>query len=215
MSQPTDMREIQRRTYRLVQFEDGLWDLMLGTIFLFLAIYPISRELLGPAVNMGFFLGLLALLVALNLMLRNRLSVPRIGYAVPKRPASMRAVKVLAILMVLITLGLVLITAFGPADSSVTAPAVPANPRGYLVEWIVMLAMGALFSAMGFFFGVSRLYFYGWMLGLANLAAVYMSHTAGWKFSMPLAAAAGVILILGAVRLEKFMRTYPLRATSS
>ena len=59
------------------------------------------------------------------------------------------------------------------------------------MEWIVVLAMGGLFSAMGYLFGVKRLYFYGWMLGLANLASVYMSHKAGWTFMIPMALAAG------------------------
>ena len=39
MSNTTDLREIQQRINQLISFEDGLWDLMLGSIFMLLAIY--------------------------------------------------------------------------------------------------------------------------------------------------------------------------------
>jgi hypothetical protein len=74
-----------------------------------------------------------------------------------------------------------------------------------------MLVLGGLFSAMGYAFGVSRLYFYGWLIGLANIASVYMTHTAGWSFNIPLAIAAGMILLIGFVLLGRFLRKYPLR----
>jgi hypothetical protein len=83
------------------------------------------------------------------------------------------------------------------------------------VELIVLLALGALFSAMGYLFGVTRLYFYGWMLGLANLASVYMEHNAGWVFNLPMAIAAGIPLLIGFVLLIRFLRKYPLRLEAS
>ena len=57
-----------------------------------------------------------------------------------------------------------------------SAPVEASPGRSYLVELIVLLVMGGLFSALGYIYGVTRLYFYGWMLGLANLASVYMEH---------------------------------------
>ncbi len=57
-SQPE--RQVQKRTVRLLSYEDGLWDLLLGTVFLLLAIYPITRARLGPAWNLALFVGLLA-----------------------------------------------------------------------------------------------------------------------------------------------------------
>jgi hypothetical protein len=80
------------------------------------------------------------------------------------------------------------------------------------VELIALLVIGSLFSALGYLYGVTRLYFYGWMLGLANLASVYMTHNAGWTVLIPLAMAAGVILLIGFVLLVRFLRKYPVRA---
>jgi hypothetical protein len=211
MSKITDFNQIQRRTNQLMNFEDGFWDLLLGCIFMMLAIYPVTRELLGPVWNLVLFLSVLALLVAAELLLRRYVSGPRIGYAQPRRSPKLRLVLVFTVLMVLITFGLVLVTLLSP--ESVPSPPVEASPgRSYLVELIALLVIGGLFSALGYLYGVTRLYFYGWMLGLANLASVYMTHNAGWTVLIPLAMAAGVILLIGFVLLVRFLRKYPVRA---
>jgi len=211
MSNITDFRQIQRRTNQLMNFEDGFWDLLLGSIFMMLAIYPVTRELLGPVWNLVLFLSVLALLVAAELLLRRYVSGPRIGYAQPRRSPKLRLVLVFTVLMVLITFGLVLVTLLSP--ESVPSPPVEASAgRSYLVELIALLVIGSLFSALGYLYGVTRLYFYGWMLGLANLASVYMTHNAGWTVLIPLAMAAGIILLIGLVLLVRFLRKYPVRA---
>ena len=211
MSKITDFNQIQRRTNQLMNFEDGFWDLLLGCIFMMLAIYPVTRELLGPVWNLVLFLSVRALRVAAELLLRRYISGPRLGYAQPRRSPKLRLVLVFTVLMVLITFGLVLVTLLSP--ESVPSPPVEASPgRSYLVELIALLVIGGLFSALGYLYGVTRLYFYGWMLGLANLASVYMTHNAGWTVLIPLAMAAGVILLIGFVLLVRFLRKYPVRA---
>lgn len=213
MSEMADFRQIQRRVFQLVSFEDGLWDLLLGLIFLALAVYPVTRELLGPEWNIVVFVALLLLLSVGQLLVRRRVSGPRIGVAAPRRTPKMQLLAVITFVMVAVTIGLVVLTVLGPGrDLAANVPAEASSGRGYLVELVVVLVMGLLFSAMGYLFGVTRLYFYGWMIGLANLASVYMEHNAGWTFQIPLAVAAGIILLIGLVLLVRFLRTYPLPA---
>jgi hypothetical protein len=212
MSELPSLQDVQKRTMQLTTFEDGFWDLLLGSIFMFLAIYPITRELLGPEWNLLLFLFLLALMVVGQLLLKRFISGPRIGYVRPRRTPKMRMLLVVTVVFVLLTFGLVLLTLLGPESSSTGGePTTPSLVRSYLVEWIVVLVMGGIFSAMGYIFGVARLYFYGWMLGLANLASVYMSHTVGWTFQVPGAIAAGIILVIGVTLLLRFLRNYPVR----
>jgi hypothetical protein len=210
MSEITDLNQIQRRIIQLTSFEDGLWDLLLGFIFMSLAIYPVTRELLGPVWNLVLFLSLLAVMVVGQLVVRHLVSAPRIGYVRGRRSPKRRLLLIFTVVMVLITLGLVLLTLLSP--TSVTSVQTEASHgRSYVVELIVLLIMGVLFSAMGYMFGVTRLYFYGWMVGLANLASVYMVHNAGWTILIPLAIAAGIIILIGIVLLLRFLRKYPLR----
>ena len=212
MSEITDLHQIQQRIWRLMAFEDGLFDLLLGTTFMFLAIYPVTRERLGPGLNLILFLSLLALAVVAQLAARYFVSLPRVGYAKLHRSPKMRFLVVLTFVLVLITFGLVLLTFLSPekiSTSSVTAEI--STGRSYVVEIITLFVLGFLFTAMGYVLKVVRLYFYGWMIGLAYLASVYMEHNAGWVFLLPLAIAAGIIILIGCVLLRRFVRKYPVR----
>ena len=211
MSQMADLRKILQRTHRLLTFEDGLWDLMLGMMFLVLALYPVTRAWLGPEWNFVLFLVLIGIIVTLQLVSRQLISSPRIGYARQKKSPRRRLLVGFTVLMVLLTLGLVILTLLSPAAKSTTSE-VTANSarRGYLVEFIVILVLGFIFSALGYLFGVGRMYAYGWMIGLANLASVYLVHNAGWPFLGPLALVAGVILVIGLTRFARFVQKYPL-----
>ena len=212
MSESYDLHQIQQRTIQLTSFEDGFWDLLLGTTFMSLAIYPVTRALLGPVWNVILFLCVLAFLVVLQLLLRHLVSEPRIGYVRSRRSPKLRLLVIFTALMVLLTFGLLLWTLLGPGSGPTSAlqSAVPPA-RSYLVELLVLFVMGVIFSAMGYLFGVVRMYFYGWMLGLANLASIYMEHNAGWVFQLPMAIAAGIIILIGCVRLVRFLRKYPPR----
>ena len=216
MSEITDFRQIQRRITQLTSFEDGFWDLLLGIIFLLLSIYPVTRERLGPEWNVALFLVLLALMVMGQLALRYFVSEPRIGYVKPRRSEKLLIVLILTVALVLITFGLLMLTLLSPsAESASSLPTEASAGRGYVVEFIVLFIMGGLFSLMGYLFGVTRLYFYGWMLGLANLVSVYMEHSAGWTFHFPSAIASGIILLIGFVLLTRFLRKYPVRVEAS
>jgi phosphatidylglycerophosphate synthase len=130
MSGPYDLRQIQRRTFQLMTFEDGLWDLLLGTIFIFLAIYPLTRQLLGPLWNLILFLSLLALMVLLQLLVRRLVSEPRIGYVRPRRSPKRRIlISMIAIVMVLATFGLVVLALLSPASGIPSRLQAEAPPR--------------------------------------------------------------------------------------
>jgi hypothetical protein len=212
MSESSSFRDIQRRTIQLMNFEDGLWDIMLGMIFLALSIYPLTRAVLGPVWNMGLFLAVLALLVVVLFGLRRIVSEPRLGHAKTRRTPKLRLLLIFTAVIFVLTLGLVGLTLFSPSNSPAEAVSkLSTDGRSYLVELITVAVMGVIFSGLGYASGVSRLYIYGWMVGLANLASVYMHHEAGWTFLLPLAIAAGIILIVGAIRFGRFMQKYSPR----
>ena len=54
MSDQINLRDVQKRTMQMMNYEDGLWDMLLGALFLMLSIYPITREKLGPNGIWGF-----------------------------------------------------------------------------------------------------------------------------------------------------------------
>jgi hypothetical protein len=64
---------------QLLNYEDGLWDILLGLVFLQLSLYPVTRRLLGPVWNLVLFLAVLAILVVGLTVVRRLVSVPRLG----------------------------------------------------------------------------------------------------------------------------------------
>jgi hypothetical protein len=209
MSGQNPFKQVEQRTIQMINFEDGLWDLMLGLIFMALAVYPLTRQWLGPEWNLVLFLVVLGVVIFVQQVVRRRVSAPRIGYVVPRRTPKLRLVLVVLVLMVAATLVLVLVTLLQPVGPGSSFESQPVKPRSYMVEYVAVLALVALFSMMAYLFKVPRLYLYGWLIGLGNLGSVIMSHQAGWTFNLPLAIAAGIILAVGIVLLADFLRRYP------
>jgi len=212
MSTSPSLPNVQKRILQLVNYEDGLWDLLLGIIFMELAVYPITRARLGPAWNLALFVGVMLLCVAGYFILRWQVSMPRIGYVRSRRSPARKLILAITIVLVALTFGLVILTLVSPGWLPNRAPgAGPDWLREYLIDTIVMLCMVGLFSLMGYFFGVSRLYLYGWLLGGGNLAAQMIYQGAPEGFNVPLGLAASVILLIGLGLLVRFLRKYPVQ----
>lgn len=219
MAQSLGLREARQMTWQLMNYEDGIWDLLLGLVFMMLAVYPVTRAHLGVTANFGLFMGALLVVVLVQYFLRRQISTPRIGYVKPKRSRTTKLILAVTIVLLALTCGLVVLTLVGsgsaPNQSTEAVSGSDASrvwPRGYMVEIVVMLALIGLFSVMGYVFGVARLYFYGWLLGGGNLLSVIANQGAPERFNLPLALAAGVILVIGSALLVRFLRRYPVRS---
>lgn len=211
MPELPSLRDVQKRTLHLTTYEDGLWDLLLGMIFMLLAAYPVTRASLGPAWNLVLFVGLMLLLVAIQPVIRRRVSTPRIGYVKPRRTPALKWLLVATTALVALTGGLVILTLASPGW--LPNPPTGGGPewlRSYAVEIIVLFLLAGLFSGMGYVFGVPRLYGYGWLLGSGNLVSAVLYQGAPEGFNVPLALAAGVILVIGLSLFLRFLRKYPV-----
>lgn len=212
MSDVPTLSDVQKRTARLLSYEDGLWDLLLGMTFMLLAIYPITREWLGPEWNLALFVGLLLLAIGIFFLLRGRVSAPRLGFVKARWTPARKGIVAVTLALVALTVGLVIVTLVSPASSAGPVPAVSLeNVRSYMVEILALLAQVGLFSAIGYLFGVPRLFLYGWLLGGANLISVILYRGGPATFNLPLGVAAGVILLIGAYLLIRMLRKYPVQ----
>lgn len=211
MSTSIGIGNAQKRIVQLTNYEDGLWDILLGLVMLLLSIYPITRELLGPELNLVLFLVALAILVAGQYAARRYISTPRLGYAKYRRTPAIKLIVAVTAGLVLLTLGVVIATLLSPGW-------IPQSPSSSSASWIsdltveiaVMFAMVGLFSLLGYIFGVTRLFVYGWLLGGAFVLSAALSIYQGWTFNLPLAIASGIIIVVGIVLLMRFIRKYPV-----
>jgi len=210
MVESPSMRTVQRRTVQLANYEDGLWDLLLGMVFMLLAVYPVSRARLGPAWNLALFVGLLLLTVALQSIVRRRISTLRIGYVKARATPALKLLLAIVGVLVVLTVALVVLTLVQPGWLGTGRSGSGSGwLQRYWVELAVLAVLVGLFSGMAYAFGVPRLYLYGWLLGGGNLASVVMNAGAPEAFNLPLAVAAGVILLIGVGLLVRFVHKYP------
>ncbi len=201
-------QEARRRVAQLSTFEDGLWDMLLGKVFILLSIYPVTRNLLGRTLNLFLFFGLLALLIAAMSVARRTLSIPRVGMA---KLSHSPLATVARITLFVVTVTLVFATLF--MTQTVKQPALAGAP-----PWLNRLSGDIFFAALiiGFFTlfahftGVPRLHLYGWLLGLGNLASAALALYAGFTFSLPLALVGLIIVLVGANLFWRFLRRYPV-----
>jgi hypothetical protein len=210
MSHPIDIRDVRKRTIQLMNYEDGLWDLLLGMIFMLLAFYPVTRQRLGPELNIVLFLVALGGLVAVHFAARYFFSRPRVGSVRSAPTPALKSLLVITILLVAATFILVLLTMFG--SFSIT---LPSWMGGLGVELIAMIVMVGLFSLMGYLFGVVRLYFYGWLLGGGNLASVIVGREFDVTLNIPMAIVATIIIAIGLALLVRFVQRYPVPVQES
>jgi hypothetical protein len=211
MPEMIDVGEVRKRAVRLLRFKDGLWDILLGSVFLLMSVYPLTRELLGPTWNaLAFGLVLIVLLLGAA-WARVALVIPRRGVAKP-RPSTTRTITlVFRVTLVLALLTVVLWTLFATS-------VLPRPPWGKAPGWVHTLAPDILvatlfvliFSVVARSAGVGRVYLYGWLLGFGTLASTALERHAGITFHFPLAIAAGIIVIVGIGVLIRFLREFSI-----
>jgi len=118
---------------------------------------------------------------------------------------------VILAVIVLATFGLVLATLLSPGwIPNMGSRGLPQWVDDLKVDMALTIVVIAVFSAMAYMFNVRRVYLYGWLIGLGNLASTALMLYAGFTFNLPLAVASGIIIVVGAVLLVRFVRTYPV-----
>ncbi|MCL5996523.1 MAG: hypothetical protein M1546_10805 [Chloroflexi bacterium] len=211
MSQHISLEQARRKAIRLLNYEDGLWDILLGSIFVLLSIYPVTRNLLGPALNLLLFLAIMAILIAGFSYARRVISVPRIGIAKMHSTREQIVTRVILIALVLITVTAVVATLLSVPNASEPRTGVG---RGWIdvlgVDIAVAVVTIGFFSLMAYLFGITRMYLYGWLIGVGNLASTALDLYMGYQFHFPLAIGGVIIVLLGAIRITRFLRQYAI-----
>jgi len=210
---PINQKEIQRRTKRLATFEDGLWDMLTGAVFFMLGIFPITRQFLGPGLNLVLFLVVMLVLIGLQLLARRIYSEPRLG--VVKMRWSLSKTILVTVTFLLVVFSLIITFFFLPKSTPARNPftGMPGWLSKFGVDLAAAMIVMAVYNIMGFLFRVPRLFLYGWMLGLGSLSSAIWPTWFGITVNLPLALAALIIFLTGVVLFIRFIRKYSLPPT--
>ena len=197
MNDKAGLREIERRVW-LRTFEHGLWDLAVGLLLLSF----------GAGILTEFYwISAIVVPVGLPVMrgLARRVVVPRIGHAMfrGRRKRSLVHVQLILAALALAGVGMFTFTAFATRDA---APEWAIWVRSHFIVVIGLIWGGALAIA-GWAVDYPRLYAYGGLLFGALLAVDLIP--SGYHLGHALVAVGGLIALVGAGLLVRFLRRYP------
>jgi hypothetical protein len=206
MSQDISLKELERKAWRSV-FQDGLWDLYLGTLLMALAILVLLAKTNMPEGRlMPIHLGLMGLAMLVLWAGKRLITVPRMGRVKfgPRGKARRRKASVLLAISVLV----------GVVVFVFTMLALKGNwPEGLPLRFIIpavwAMNMLVLFSLGAYFLDYERLYLIGVLYALPVPVDFWLHELTGVNLGfIAFAVPAAVILIMGLVVFVRFLRDY-------
>jgi hypothetical protein len=211
MPEQINLQEAEKKTLRLALFQDGVWDILLGCLLVLLSVYPILRRELGPALNALLVLAIMFVLAAAAYVARRHVTTPRIGQVrlgVAQR-AKIKRLQIVVLALVLVTFVLWILVLVHATGGPLWAGA-PGWLKEFGGDILFAAIIVGLFSLMASLLGIRRLYLYGWLFGLGNLASTILAVERSLAFLFPLAISGGIIVLVGRVTLARFLHNYPI-----
>lgn len=200
-------RTLEQKMWSRV-FDDGLWDLYLGIVFLNVMAYMLGGEL-GWSISdtiIPFFFVLLGAHPLLKFA-KERYTAPRIGYFTPskKRRASMGVVGAISVAVSILMVATTTLAVTGALSGDI--------PLTLILFGILAFKMVVLFSLAAHFLGVTRFYLYA-ALGAAGMVgaeiAVAVSDVQrGWDVIAMFGAPGLIMIPTGFILLARFLKAYP------
>jgi len=202
-----NLTDIEKKAYRST-FQDGIWDIFLGSILLSFAVCAfLSNRGIPESRQMTVFIALQAAAVVLFIAGKKCITVPRMGFVKFGRQRKGRIRK-----SHLVLLGSAVV---GAAAFVVTSLAMrgPEADRLKLINFMPLVwAANAIvvFSLLAHYLDCTRLYGYGVLFALTVPIDGAIKTFAGVNLSpVAFAVPAIVVLAIGAALLASFLRKYP------
>jgi len=211
MAQTLDIKNAEKQVFRFAMFEDGIWEIYLGLFFAMMSFFPLTRELLGPALNAVLILGITLLLAASALIAKKRITLPRTGLVKfgSRTQKKIKAANIVTLVLVFATIALVILG----ANSLIKEPTSEMLPQwfsDFYIDLIFVLIMVGIFCLIAYYTGTARFYLHGVLLGAGNFATTVLHVNFNVQFGWPIALAGLIIAAIGAFVLMKFLQEHPL-----
>jgi hypothetical protein len=192
MSQEQDFKKLQQKTYASFH-QDGLIDMIIGWAIIGFGI--------NMALDSSAFLFLGWLPIVFYVPIKNRVTVPRIGYVKFTSSNSLVLGIVLAVLLIFL-LGIFILVLVGPN-------LIPAQISEWFREYYLLLfgsLLGLGFAVTALATGINRFYAYAVMLVLIIAGGIWLNVPEG----IYVIAAGLLIAVVGIILMVRFLRRYPM-----
>lgn len=204
MSHTMNLKELERKAFRST-FQDGLWDIFIGIVFLNFAVGSWLTNL-----GWGDFWGSMAML-PINLLAyaglwlgKRHITAPRLG-RVQFGPARQRRIRRLIPIISIIIAAAAL---FGLAQF--TWSEAPSGRLIPLIAWAVIWM--AIFGLAAYWLDVPRFWIYGALSSITYQVGVVLKDSGLWGVKSafaPYFVTGPIIVLIGLILFVRFLRYYP------
>lgn len=183
-----DLRDVERRAWTLY-FEDGLWDIFFGLLFLGGGL----RSLTG---NLWFYL-LIGAGVLILILGKRWITLPRLGQI---NYSTQRKVRTNVVRLVVLAVMILTVVVYFMGINGAETSDIP-------IGWVFVFMVPGVFLLMAYMMDFTRLYGYGLLVaGFMIVTELYGDPAAAWA-----QIAAGLVpSLIGVVLLARFLRRYPV-----
>lgn len=185
------LKQISKKT-NAQYFEDGIWDIMIGVIFLLVGVavwYDMNALSLVPL-----------LLVFSPALIKKKVTLPRTGHIQVKKQRKTLVGSTFFALVVLLEGGILYLGMLNPSSNNL----VQFFTQNLLLLSGVMIALTMIFIA--WYMNFQRLYVYAGLTVLVFAIMRWWGHLAGISLTLT----GLVILMIGLLILNKFIKDHPL-----
>jgi drug/metabolite transporter (DMT)-like permease len=203
-----NLTEIEKKAYRST-FQDGLWDIFLGSQLLILSISALLSNMgLTNKLHMGLLILLQVLVVLAFTIGKKRITIPRMGYVKFGTKRKRKITKSRIILLISVIAGVVVFL--------IASAFIQSNPAGQSkllllapVAWVINSVI--IFSLLAYYMDFTRLYLYGVLFALPVPVDMAIKQFTNLNLNHVAFAVPGIaMLIVGTVLLVRFLRDYPI-----
>jgi hypothetical protein len=203
MSQQISLREAERKVFRTT-YNDGLWDILLGSFFLMFIMALYLSPSLGDFWSSVLIIPGWGLVFLIVWLIRKYVVTPRIGVVKfgPVRKTKLRrlSVMLLAVNVAALILGLV---------AALNFERVP----GQMISIVFGLLLLIGFSIAAYLLDFNRLYIYGLLVGLSPLVGEWLytnGKAAHHGIPITFGTSAGIMILVGLALFVRLLRNNPV-----
>ena len=203
MSQKISLKETEQKVFKSA-FQDGLWDILIGSFVLEFAIAPFLSRSLGDFWSSAVFIPFWAIIFLVTRLVKKRVVIPRVGIV---KFGSWRKARLIKFNIVTFVVGLVAL-ALGIL-SSFSFDAVPGWV--HIARFSLIILVG--FSVAAYFTSFTHLYLYGLLIAFSPLVGEWLyvyANAPHHGFPITFGITAGVAILVGLVKFVRLLRDHPI-----
>ncbi len=214
MTRNIDLQEIERQAFRS-NYEDGLWDILLGLLLMQMMIGPmLYRAGWSPIWILAILAVFVTVVLAAFRAAKRHIVLPRFGLVQFGAERDRKKKKMSLVYSISILVGIVvLVTAVIGYRMISQATITWGSIALVAIFGLSLITAVTIFSLMAYYLDFSRAYVYGWFFGLAFPLNILMDEWFGITFPVGSLVFSSIMMVIGIVLFVRFINTHPMPMT--